>query len=974
MSRHRAVRNLDLDEELAEDDYYDEDPYDNLSPEDNDAMAEAYAQTLDVLGPIGSNGFTEREVKDILWDAYFDVDSAVTQLVEEKSRREAKAEKDRQKQESGDMQLDDDEGPTIEAFKELSLQRDRRAEIRGGRGMSRGRAQGLRGLATGGRAGMAKRNLAGLAPDFVRGPQGASASSSSAAPFKPTSKLSALAARSSAKRPAENPPPNAQNRSRPASPAPPSTPASASTPAASAADSASAASPARTSKLAALAAARSGAVASSSKPAAVPPQEPSTSAAATSDAATKPLSKLQQRMLANKQQRQAATPEAKEAAAAEAAEEEARSRPQTCYGSDLPISSLFPTADPAPGPTAVPTAATRSGTALVSTSAIAGPSKDEADQLVAPLSRLRQVPGGSPFALYVQGSSLESEPGLETVKKAFAGPSPDDVVMEARQGTRLAAKKAAASANASAPASGTSTPLHRKAAVGQAAKAAATKPGGTTVSQLRNEIEALDMHGGGSRAASSAGSAAPSAVSTPMGIAHERIIDEYRKREKDGKAELSLVVVGHVDAGKSTLMGRMLLELGSLSQREYSSNERASQKIGKGSFAYAWALDSSEEERERGVTIDVAQDHFSTQHRTFTLLDAPGHRDFIPNMISGAAQADSALLVVDSIQGAFEAGFGPNGQTREHALLVRSLGVQQLVIVVNKLDAVGYSQERYDEIVSKVKPFLTSCGFDAGKLKFVPCGGSVGENLAVREEGGALSAWYTGPTLVEILDALEPPARQLDSPLRLPVTNVFKGQTAIASGVGVSGRVVSGIVQIGDRLRPVPGDESGIVRAIEVDSEPVPWAVAGANATVYLSGIDQIQVSVGAVLCAPSAPIALCDSFLAQILVFEPTYPLVAGTSVELFHHSANIAATLTELVSILDKTSGGVAKKKPRVLTKGCTAMVRVTVKAGGMAGQSSGIPLEDARTNKEMARVLMRMNGETVAAGIVVEAHTAA
>lgn len=539
-----------------------------------------------------------------------------------------------------------------------------------------------------------------------------------------------------------------------------------------------------------------------------------------------------------------------------------------------------------------------------------------------------------------------------------------------------AAKKAAASA--STPASGTSTPLHRKAAVGQAAKAAASsgaKQGGTSVSQLRNEIESLGIHAG-SKAASSAGSASSaiqSAVTTPVGIAHERIIDEYRRREREGKAELSLVVVGHVDAGKSTLMGRMLLELGSLSQREYSSNERASQKIGKGSFAYAWALDSSEEERERGVTIDVAQDHFSTTHRTFTLLDAPGHRDFIPNMISGAAQADSALLVVDSILGAFEAGFGPNGQTREHALLVRSLGVQQLVVVVNKLDAVGYSQERYNEIVTKVKPFLTSCGFDAAKLRFVPCGGSVGENLAVREEGGDLSKWYDGPTLVEVLDKLEPPARLLDGPLRLPVTNVFKGQTAIASGVGVSGRVVSGIVQIGDRLRPVPGDESGMVRAIEVDSEAVPWAVAGANATVYLSGIDQIQIAVGAVLCSPSQPIALCDSFTAQVLVFEPTYPLVAGTSIELFHHSANIPATLTELVAILDKTTGAVAKAKPRVLTKGSTAIVRVAVKAGGAAGQSSGIPIEDAKSNKEMARVLMRMNGETVAAGIVMEAHSA-
>ena len=218
-------------------------------------------------------------------------------------------------------------------------------------------------------------------------------------------------------------------------------------------------------------------------------------------------------------------------------------------------------------------------------------------------------------------------------------------------------------------------------------------------------------------------------------------------------------------------------------------------------------------------------------------------------------------------------------------------------------------------------------------------------------------------------DQLEPPSRQLDGALRIPVTNVFRGQTAIASGVGVSGRVASGVVQIGDRLRAVPGDESGIVRAIEVDEEPVPWAVAGANVTVYLTGLDQVQVKVGSVLCPPSAPVALCDSFLAQVLVFEPTYPLVAGTSIELFHHSANIAATLTELVSILDKTTGSVTKKKPRVLTKGSTAVVRVTVKAGSSAGQSSGIPIEEFKTNKEMARVLMRMSGETVAAGIVLE-----
>ncbi|PWN47979.1 hypothetical protein IE53DRAFT_219641 [Violaceomyces palustris] len=443
-----------------------------------------------------------------------------------------------------------------------------------------------------------------------------------------------------------------------------------------------------------------------------------------------------------------------------------------------------------------------------------------------------------------------------------------------------------------------------------------------------------------------------------MAISHERIVEEFRKREKEGKAEISLVVVGHVDAGKSTLMGRILHELGTLSDREHTANERASQKIGKSSFAYAWALDSSEEERARGVTIDIAQDSFSTPHRQFTLLDAPGHRDFIPNMISGAAQADCALLVVDAVKGAFEAGFGPNGQTREHALLVRSLGVQQLIVVVNKLDAVDYDQARFEEIVMALKPFLVKCGFDSSKVNFVPCGASAGENLVRNASREELKSWYKGPSVTDVLDTLEPPARQLDAPLRMPVTNVFKGQTAVASGVGVTGRILSGVVQIGDRLRVVPGDESGVVRAIEVDNESAPWAVAGANVTVFLAGIDQIQVNVGSVLCPPSSPVQLCTSLLAQVIVFEPNYPLVAGTSVELFHHSANIPATLIELVATLDKASGSTLKKKPRVLSKGSSAIVR-----------SLGYPIEEFKSNKEMARILLRMGGETVAAGIVLE-----
>lgn len=289
--------------------------------------------------------------------------------------------------------------------------------------MPRGRAQGLRGLATGGRSGMAKRNLAGLAPDFVRDAQPPAAS----APQKPLSKLSALAARSSAKRPAEAPPANAAERPRPASPAPS---------ASSASNPAPVAGTSRPSKLAALAAARNASASSGVKPA--PVQSQKAVEAVPTETAPKPLSKLQQRMAANRQQREAATPEAIEAAAAAAAEEEAQARPQTCYGSDLPISSLFPTEPSASGAHSDGRETSRAFMAPVS--AIAGSAKDATDQLVAPLERLKPVPGGSPFAIYSHAAADDASPQIELVRKAFAGPSPDDVVMKAREGTRLGAK------------------------------------------------------------------------------------------------------------------------------------------------------------------------------------------------------------------------------------------------------------------------------------------------------------------------------------------------------------------------------------------------------------------------------------------------------------------------------------------------------------------------------------------------------
>ncbi|KAL9940642.1 hypothetical protein V8E36_000130 [Tilletia maclaganii] len=925
MSRHRAVRNLDLDEELAENSAYDyqEDPYEDITDKESADLENALARVIDVLGPAQTSGFKDREIKDALWDSYFDVESTTAHFLDEQGKRQARALK---KQDGEDVAMEP--APTE--------------------------------------------------------------------PAKPMTALQRLAAARQAQRQAASSPSTAAV----SSPAP---------------SSEQGAAPPK-SKLTALAAARSQKSAASAVKA--PANAPSAASEATKSAASpaaKPLSRLQQRVQAAKSKdglvksSLATSQDASKSAmdidlSSATGKGAAKNYAAEASASGLAVGCLFPLnghaqtlpdtfeqmriddgkATPSSSPAHVISAHTAItfGASLLTTAPRRRSSTSTSSTVTTDSSSRLKRPQLFPETAASKHQVSAPSPLLANLRAAFAGPSPDDRVLQAREGTRLEAaerKRAAAASSSPNPASrigsGAATPVRSSSAARTPAKTTASsgKLEAGPVSQLRSDIEGMGLSEiRGVQTDSKPGSAGSGTPKVPpkAALSNEKVIEEWEKQQKTGKPALSLIVVGHVDAGKSTLMGKLLHELGRVSDREQSSNERASARIGKGSFAYAWNLDSSEEEHARGVTIDIAQDSFSTAHRQFTLLDAPGHRDFIPNMISGSAQADAAILVIDAALGAFEAGFGPNGQTREHALLLRSLGVQQLVVVVNKLDAVDWNQGRFEEIAEQLKPFLTKSGFDVGKIQFIPCGAAIGENLGARSADGALSSWYSGPVLVDVLDTLEPPSRQLKAPLRMPLTNVFKGQTAVASGIGAAGRLLSGVVQVGDRLRVLPGDETAAIRAIEVDEEQVPWAVAGTNATLYLASIDQAQVNIGSVLCTPGAEVPICSVFIAQILVFEPSYPLVAGSQVELFHHSANVPATLTELISITVKISGQPTnKRKPRVLGRGVTAQVRITVQAGGAAGQSRGIPVEDFKTNKEMARILLRREGETVAAGIIAE-----
>ncbi|KAK9595844.1 hypothetical protein V6Z92_002339 [Aspergillus fumigatus] len=420
------------------------------------------------------------------------------------------------------------------------------------------------------------------------------------------------------------------------------------------------------------------------------------------------------------------------------------------------------------------------------------------------------------------------------------------------------------------------------------------------------------------------------------------VLSEYHKSQR--KRAMNFAVIGHVDAGKSTLMGRLLADLKAVDQRTLERYQREAEKIGKGSFALAWVLDQGTEERARGVTIDIAMNKFETENTVFTIVDAPGHRDFVPNMIAGASQADFAVLVIDSGTGNFESGL--RGQTKEHALLVRSMGVQRIIIAVNKMDAVEWSRDRYEEIEQQISSFLTTAGFQAKNIAFVPCSGFRGDNVTRRSDDPNAS-WYTGRTLVEELEATEPYSYALDKPLRMTISDVFRG--GVQNPLSISGRIDAGSLQVGDQILTMPSGETATIRSLEVDGEPNDWAVAGQNVVLNLANIDPIHLRSGDVICRPSAPIANITSFTAKVLAFDHLMP----SMVDIHRGRLHVPGRISRLVATLDKGSGSVIKKKPKIVPPGSVARIVVEM--------DQAVPLEAP------TRIVLRSGGDTVAAGLL-------
>lgn len=422
------------------------------------------------------------------------------------------------------------------------------------------------------------------------------------------------------------------------------------------------------------------------------------------------------------------------------------------------------------------------------------------------------------------------------------------------------------------------------------------------------------------------------------------------------KLHVNLVVIGHVDSGKSTSTGHLIYKCGGIDQRTIEKFEKEATQLGKGSFKYAWVLDKLKAERERGITIDISLWKFETAKYYFTIIDAPGHRDFIKNMITGTSQADCALLMIASPQGEFEAGISKEGQTREHALLAYTLGVKQMIVCCNKMDekSVNWAQSRFEEIQKEVSDFLKKTGYNPATIPFVPISGWHGDNMI--EKSPNLS-WFKGPTLLEALDSIIPPKRPTEKPLRLPLQDVYK-----IGGIGTVpvGRVETGVLKPGMNVTFAPTLVSTEVKSVEMHHEALTEAIPGDNVGFNVKNLSIKDIRRGNV-CSDSKndPAREAINFLAQVIILNHPGQIGNGYTPVLDCHTAHIACKFSEIKSKIDRRTGKELEEEPKFVKTGDAAMV-VLVPTKPMC-------VEVFQEYPPLGRFAVRDMKQTVAVGVI-------
>ncbi|PCH41517.1 eukaryotic polypeptide chain release factor 3 [Wolfiporia cocos MD-104 SS10] len=425
------------------------------------------------------------------------------------------------------------------------------------------------------------------------------------------------------------------------------------------------------------------------------------------------------------------------------------------------------------------------------------------------------------------------------------------------------------------------------------------------------------------------------------------------------KEHLNIVFIGHVDAGKSTMGGNLLYLTGMVDKRTMEKYERDAKEAGRDSWYLSWALDSTPQERAKGKTVEVGRAYFETPTRRYTILDAPGHKTYVPSMISGAAQADVAILVISARKGEFETGFERGGQTREHIMLVKTVGVTKLVVVINKMDepTVLWDKARFDEIRDKLMPFIRGAGFNVKTdVSFIPVSAYTGINLKERIPRN-IATWYEGPSLLEHLDTMPMVDRKMNAPLMMPISEKYKDMGTI-----VVGKLESGHLRKGDSLILMPNKDVVEVAAIynEVEDE-VPSAVCGDNVRLRLRGVEDDDVSPGFVLTSPSKPVHAVRQFEAQLAILDHKNIICAGYSAVMHIHTLAEEVTLSALLHYFDKATGRKSRKPPQFAKKGQKIVALVEAQQPVCVERFTDYP--------QLGRFTLRDEGKTIAIGKITK-----
>eukprot|EP00123_Amoebidium_parasiticum_P013866 comp22195_c0_seq1/m.32625 comp22195_c0_seq1/g.32625 ORF comp22195_c0_seq1/g.32625 comp22195_c0_seq1/m.32625 type:complete len:734 (-) comp22195_c0_seq1:503-2704(-) len=458
-------------------------------------------------------------------------------------------------------------------------------------------------------------------------------------------------------------------------------------------------------------------------------------------------------------------------------------------------------------------------------------------------------------------------------------------------------------------------------------------------------------------ATAAAGGSAEGGASAPVAEAPKPKPKSKKRVFVEEKEHLNVLFIGHVDAGKSTIGGQIMAQTGMVDKRTLEKYEREAKEKNRESWYLSWCMDTNAEERDKGKTVEVGRAHFNTEKKRFTVLDAPGHKSFVPNMISGAAQADVGILVISARKGEFEAGFDKGGQTREHAMLAKTAGIKFLVVLVNKMDdpSVCWDPERYDEIVNKLTPFLKKTGYNMKDVHILPASGLTGANIKDGIPAGTFD-YYKGPSLLDYLDNLKPMERMNEAPVRLPIIEKFKDM-----GTMVLGKLESGVITRGDSLMLMPNKVLVEVQELAIDEEDIEAAGSGNNIRLKLKNIDENDVHVGHVLCDPDQLVPSVRVFDVQLMVLEVENIICAGYTCVLHIHAAAEEVKFAALIATLDR-KGEIVQKKPRFIKQDMIVIARLETLGGAVC-------MELFKEFPQLGRFTLRDKGKTIAIGKVVK-----